>query len=193
MSSSAFDDTLDALLTAMKWDKTQFEQFRMMIWVSTAAGAIVGNNVRALLGSMISPDPKVPPPATNPPLRRLSDYVILYWREACGGEDKCMKGLHYVIHQDVDNKVGQLVVEKVLGEDEEGEQVEPEPWSGKQVGVDGEEGKALVGCPNGYGIAFMLAQNQGVSGKKTIDSVVIFADKYGEMSLAYHMKDQQSA
>ena len=39
----------------------------------------------------------------------------------------------------------------------------------------------------------MLAQNQGVSGKKTIDSVVIFADKYGEMSLAYHMKDQQSA
>ena len=60
-----------------------------------------------------------------------------------------MKGLHYVIHQDVDNKVGQLVVEKVLGEDEEGEQVEPEPWSGKQVGVDGEEGKALVGCPNG--------------------------------------------
>ena len=96
------------------------------------------------------------------------------------------------------------MVETILGED-----VEPNPWPhGKTIKTADEAGKALVGCPNGYGIAYMLAQNQNVLGKKTITEVTIFAgkeydnvmnlsitlrvDKYGEMSLLYHVENQKT-
>ena len=35
MSSSNFEDTLDALIHGMQWDKKKFQQFRMMVLIRT--------------------------------------------------------------------------------------------------------------------------------------------------------------
>lgn len=93
-----------------------------------------------------------------------------------------MGRLQWIIHQDVDNPVSQLVVSEVLNDED------PEPWPGITVQTSTDPGKALVGCPNGYGVGYMLAQNTASLGHKTIDSVVVFADTYQNECLAYHIE-----
>ena len=152
-----------------------------LMWINPVAGVVVANNVRAPLDPMV--DPKGKEPQTNPPLRRLSDYTFLCLQNACKDDKECLGRIEWVIHQDVDNKVAQRVVKQIMSKKK------PTSWPGKTFSTDDDEGKALVGCPNGYGLAYMLAQHQSALGKKTIDSVVVFKDKYGEMSLAFHVRD----
>ena len=66
------------------------------------------------------------------------------------------------------------------------------PWPGKnfQVGKADEDkaAKALIGCPNGYGNAFLLLQRPVQYGGLTIDTATIFEDDWGIPCLAWTFK-----
>jgi hypothetical protein len=43
-----------------------------------------------------------------------------------------------------------------------------------------DEGKAILGSPNGRGVAFFLYQHKNILGIKTVDSVTIFSTTGGD-------------
>ena len=45
--------------------------------------------------------------------------------------------------------------------------------------------KALVGIPNGLGIAWMLLQHKKQFGPRTIDEVKVFGSDYGELCISW--------
>ena len=60
-------------------------------------------------------------------------------------------------------------------------------WPGRQYNTNTEGGAALVGMPNGYGVAFMLAQRRASFGPRTIDHVRIFGNDHGQLTVGWHV------
>ena len=105
-----------------------------------------------------------------PPLNRWSDITWLLWNETTKGNPN---NLRYIGHDRIGNLKTQLVMEYVFkkhadppgpdegsdtdsdSESEEEEEDEPE-FPGLVFGMDTDEGKALLGTPNGIGTARLL-------------------------------------
>lgn len=128
-----------------------------------------------------------PPGAADPNpnrLRRLSDYTFLVWQDACRSDHTCIQSLEWVIHDDVINSACEAVARYAL-------QLEGvtslSAWPGTMFQTNTASGQALVGCPNGFGVAYMLGQNIIPFTPKTIDYVLVFADDFQSLSLAYHI------
>jgi hypothetical protein len=47
-------------------------------------------------------------------------------------------------------------------------------WPGVTFSMESEEGKAILGTPNGCGVAFMLIQHGKALGEKRIEKVTLF-------------------
>lgn len=66
------------------------------------------------------------------------------------------------------------------------------PWPGQSFTTDTENGLALLGCPNGWGVGYMLTQHSATSlGRKTVDRVAVFGDPVGgftvRLNLGFHI------
>ena len=157
------------------------------VWVSTGKGAII---------STLSYAPKDPiaNPAqggtSTPILRRWSDFAFLCWQHACQNDWHCMQGLEWVVQDSVRNqtslRVSSSAVSNVGG-----------TWStafpGTYIGMDREEGKAMLGTPNGWGVAWMLGQHVIPFGAKTAASVTVFENNDLEISFIFHVVESTDA
>lgn len=99
---------------------------------------------------------------------------------------QCLQRLEWIIHHSVTNPVSENVAATVMG------QSDYSAWPGKSFQTeDDDNGKALVGCPNGYGVGFLIADHSHLLGGKTIDYVNVFGDDvYGmivDVNFAYHV------
>ncbi|MCJ1332797.1 hypothetical protein MMC10_009491 [Thelotrema lepadinum] len=122
-----------------------------------------------------------------PPLmRRLSDFIFLIYQYASLQHNQKLDNLEWVIHGKVTNPVCIVVAKTVYTWTQD---ATLPPWPGKSFTTDTDQGKALLGCPNGYGNGFLLAQHTDQLGSKTVDKVIIFKDDNSQFSMAFHVDD----
>ena len=62
-------------------------------------------------------------------------------------------------------------------------------WPGIAFKADSENGKVLLGCPNGFGVGFMLAQHKVQLGNKTVGSIRVFGDSTKHLNLLFEIED----
>lgn len=61
-------------------------------------------------------------------------------------------------------------------------------WANKVVvGMDTNEGKAILASPNGRGIAWLLTNQKAQMGIKTIESVTVWADNFDNPNPGQHI------
>ncbi|MCJ1333503.1 hypothetical protein MMC10_010203 [Thelotrema lepadinum] len=182
------------------WNRQDFQQFAAeypepWIYPSFNAQYVVYANPVAhvvIVTSATSPrDPLVQPPAPTPnppPLRALSDFIFLAYKAACNSDASCISKLEWVIRYSITNSLTNEVAETATGRDDN-----YPTWPGVSFQTDTEQGKSLVGCPNGWGVAFMLGQRADTTlGRKTIDRVAVMGNPFDgdetvNMNLAFHV------
>ena len=150
-------------------------------------------------------DPLIDPNADQPkfwPLRRFSDFLFLAHSFLCRGAEGCLPRLEWIVHSFVVNEETIDVVDQLMGNPPNGTEPDDDPdeqdmkWPGKSFPITvatpdiiDQASVATVGCPNGYGNAFLLSQHLQEYGYKTIDSVNIFADDQEELAVAWHINN----
>lgn len=183
---------IDSLQYPQSWVKVNGQDFiaEYEVWISTIRGAIFVSWAQSpkedTQGSYLDP---AKPPGTPEPLNKLSDYAFLVWQEACnkGSDPNCITGLQWIIHQRVSNDVSNKIISLATGIEEN-----YPGWPGISFSTGDKKGMALLGCPNGYDVAYLVAQHQMTPlGAKTIDKSYVFADQSGRqtfgVNLAYHI------
>ncbi|KAI7218284.1 hypothetical protein KC333_g3696 [Hortaea werneckii] len=112
---------------------------------------------------------KIAWPWPAPKLKRWSDVTFLLWQEHCRQANVDPAGLEWVFHVNISNMETREVIFGVLGEEEH-----LVPWPGRSFDIDGEEGKRLLGSPNGSGTGWLLADYAKIFLGKVIDRIVVF-------------------
>ena len=181
-------------------------------WLNAVDGAIVVTSIFA------PEDPLSPPGAPNPqppPLRRFSDWLFVVWKDFCEDQPPCIQHLNWVIHHTVFNPSCEDAATETLvntGDDDSDDDdsdharrgtsykwpsfpgtmfdIRNEFITPRTDAIDAaiENFNAMVGCPNGYGLAYMLQQHQDSMGYKVIDQVYLFrGDDTDLLNIAYHI------
>ncbi|KAF7186262.1 hypothetical protein HII31_12337 [Pseudocercospora fuligena] len=138
-----------------------------------ATGAIYRNVFSCELGVLIAVNNEgpqhvknAPPRESLVPLRQWSDIMGLQWQKLCGN-----KPLRYVIRNSVRNPDTLRDLRQIYGVSTfEGLPVADSPlgeYPGKTLTGDSEEGEAIIGSPNGRGVAFLLYQHKKTFGDTT--------------------------
>ncbi|RDW59246.1 hypothetical protein BP5796_12170 [Coleophoma crateriformis] len=119
--------------------------------------------------------PNQPPPALN----NWADVTFLQWYTAAkvsGGSNNAIlkraRSLKYFVRYHIINAESQGIIDHAL--QNVGATLQPWP-NGHTFPMTTDEGKAILGSPNGRGVAFFLYQHKTVLGIKTVDSVTIFS------------------
>jgi len=104
-----------------------------------------------------------------PKLQHWSDIAYLQWCEAA---QRCSEppALQFVIRYSVRNETTNLIVNRALRD--VGRQ--GEPWPGVVFTMDTDQGRAILGSPNGSGVARLLSQHKVQFFQKTVSEVRVF-------------------
>ncbi|KAF2246107.1 hypothetical protein BU26DRAFT_395261, partial [Trematosphaeria pertusa] len=129
-----------------------------------------------------------PPVTTYPPLHHWSDIAFLQLLKPAV---YVPPNLHYIIRYAIQNMATISVLKHVLAK----QGIEKlDIWPGITLGMESEEGQAILGTPNGGGTAWLLAQHRRQLGRKTVDKVSVFYAENGKdvwrwPSLVFWLKD----
>ncbi|PSN75359.1 hypothetical protein BS50DRAFT_616031 [Corynespora cassiicola Philippines] len=113
-----------------------------------------------------------------PELGWWSDVAFLQWisppcipvdAEAMP-EVENQRNLKYVFRTNIENETTQEVVNRILPDFKK----EKCTWPGVTFRTDSLEGRALLGTPNGAGVAWLLAQHREQLGWRVVDQVTVF-------------------
>ncbi|KAI4090693.1 MAG: hypothetical protein LQ344_004596 [Seirophora lacunosa] len=98
-----------------------------------------------------------------PNLHRWSDVVWQNWTAITGDDVNARRGLRFILRQHVWTESVRRLLEYI-------EVVEPDklnlPYPGKVYDMRSDDGKALLGCPHGVGVAWLIADHSNVLGRK---------------------------
>ncbi|KAF2109955.1 hypothetical protein BDV96DRAFT_669005 [Lophiotrema nucula] len=134
---------------------------------------------------------KNPPVTVLPKLKLWSDVIYVQWARIHAA-DPASPGIHnlrYVFSSPVENAASNQLIEEATGK----KVTELGKWPGETFSTDVDEGKALLGAPNGVGIGWLLAQHKRQLGNKIVEKVQVFmsvaaAGKFP--TLLYHVVDR---
>ena len=135
---------------------------------------------------IVAPGMFLPDPG---PLRRLSDYVYIVWKESCGdrptkdARNKCKQGLKWIIHQNVKARPIEAIV-RIL---QANGRLVNNPWPGLQMDWFDQGALAVIGSPNGWSVIYMLGQHYSVLGERRIRQVYLFLNDNGGLNLAFRL------
>ena len=163
--------------------------------VNIEAGVVITPTVESPKKPLIpGAGPNDPPPPDLPYL--LSDFMFMILQDMCKNQQSptaCVRNLKWVVHYNVVNKVCLDVAKQATRNPD----IYSFPhWPGISFQVAGDYGstvtqwaKALIGCPNGYGVAYMLSQFRLKFGPRTINNVYVFGndDASARLCLAYQI------
>jgi len=136
------------------------------------------------------------PPVTGTdliPIRQWSDVVFLDYQTLTRAQQQSpesMQKLRYVFRLRITNGATLGIIEAVLGVTSWRETVRE--WPGDWFGMDTDKGKALLGTPNGRGVAWLLAQHKKQLGRKVVSGVRVFKHAPGAQpspSLLFYLED----
>jgi hypothetical protein len=106
------------------------------------------------------------PPKRAPPLNKLSDVLFINWQSSAKGED--ISNLKYFFRLHIKNDLTKARIKDAAGE------VIPR-WPGTSFGMNQEEGQALLGTPNGLGVAYFLIEHKKQLNVKIPTKVTVFS------------------
>lgn len=129
-------------------------------------------------------------PAGLPVLQHWSDITFLQWQELASKPTE-LQGLRRVMHRKVSNENTKAIIKHVLEKRGKFETREVIAWTEKNLEGDGDDFLALLGSPNGYGTAFMLAQHKAQLGWKSVKSITVYQSK--QRILVFELEDLSSA
>ena len=132
------------------------------------------------------------PPVTGDnviPLKRWSDVIFLNYQSLMVGRGKdAMHRLKYIFRMRVNNKKSVKIMEGILGGGSLRESIKA--WPGVYYGMETDDGRALLGTPNGLGVAWLLIQHKKQLGRKTVAGVRLYRNKDDNLaSLCFYLKD----
>jgi hypothetical protein len=107
-----------------------------------------------------------------PDVRRLSDILFVEWQDQAKRFNLDVKELKWVLRYDIRNDMTRSVIYAVSWRQPKEEQ--SLLWPGIIVPGCSDDGKALLGTPNGVGVGWLLASHKKQLGQKTIESVRIW-------------------
>lgn len=113
-----------------------------------------------------------------PELRFWSDVAFLQWKSKSTKDSE----LKYVLRYNVLN----IHAESILTSIHLANNTETMPWPGICYDATSLEGQALLGSPNGSGVAYMLIQHKQELGHKTIEKITVFRQG-NELMLLFHV------
>lgn len=131
-------------------------------------------------------------------MQRLSDFIFLVHQEMCKEDpnpQECLNRIEWVIHNHIANTETDSVI-KTLTTIPGFPSADDLDWPGMgfttgdiSSNMVDQAAEALIGCPNGSGVAFLLSRHRPPNeyGWKTIDEAYYFKDDIGWDSLAYHI------
>jgi hypothetical protein len=108
------------------------------------------------------------------PLGRSSDILFLEWEAQVETAKTELTSILYVMRSNIVNIESRNVIFQAL--QSAGRDNGPRKWPGDTFDMTTEEGRAILGTPNGIGVAYLLSQHQKQLGRKTITSVQVFDD-----------------
>lgn len=117
-----------------------------------------------------------------PALQRWSDVAYLQWSMCTEASDP----LKFVLQYHVKNPAAEAVVQLINSVND----TEVMPWPGTTYETATEEGLALLGTPNGIGVAYLLIQHKANLGHKTIDKITVFRYQH-RLMLLFHITQVQ--
>ena len=114
--------------------------------------------------------------ALHQPELHWSDVVFIQWMNECQ-KHKDTTGqpasdLRYVFRYNITNKLTHNVIEEILNKRKHSSEP-PEPWMECKVSPNSLDGMALLGTPNGVGVAYLLIQHKQEFGSKRVGSIDI--------------------
>lgn len=119
-----------------------------------------------------------------PELRFLSDIMYLQWAERASAHNVDLGNIRYVFSSPIDNDETRALIARATGDT-----AFPPPWARRiELPADSEGGHALLGSPNGRGVAMMLIQHKKTMGVKVVDKIAVFG-KGADVSLMFYIKD----
>jgi hypothetical protein len=95
--------------------------------------------------------------------------VFVEWQYQARTRGLPISELNYVFRIEITNADTIKVIQRILGG-------AFRPWPGVSVPMTNEAGLAMLGTPNGRGVAWLLATHKEQFGKKTIESVTVWSD-----------------
>lgn len=167
---------------------------RYKAWFNMVDGVIIVGLIQSPINPII-PDwvPEADRPQ-QPPLTKLSDWLFVIWKDQCHNNIRCIRRLAWIIHEGIINESTRDVAKQVGGWPLNWQPHWPR-WQGIQNSYDADTSPAkikfdaLVGCPNGWGIVYMLSQHRAAFGRKMIDEVRVFAcDDRDILCMAWHIR-----
>ncbi|KAB8199136.1 hypothetical protein P875_00095127 [Aspergillus parasiticus SU-1] len=117
-----------------------------------------------------------------PAISRLSDVYFLLWKEVAGKSEAELKNIKYFVRHHVINGHSLDVALEVAsgkplpprGKDEPRDTSMVEEWPGKSYDMSTDDGKAILGTPNGAGVARFLMDHKLELGVKAPSKVTVF-------------------
>ncbi|KAF1358006.1 hypothetical protein EJ07DRAFT_126217 [Lizonia empirigonia] len=134
--------------------------------INTSTGALFGLD---RLAPEKAADHRVPQIEKDelPSLQRYSDVAWLFWAKQAARKNK----LKYFFTVAITNIETQRAIRRAL----KNAQAEYGPWPGTTFSVDSDEGKVLLGCSNGRGHGYFLAQHKPqLGGNMYISKIQVF-------------------
>lgn len=133
--------------------------------------------------------PPLEPTDPLPDLKRWSDVAYLVWAAECQKKGKDVSSLRYVFSSPVENAETRGIIARAMDTAHE-----PPLWPGrKEYTMDSDEGKAILGSPNGRGAALLLIQHKATMGETTtIEKVAVFGEGEDTNLLFYVKKGGQA-
>ena len=105
--------------------------------------------------------------------------VFVEWQSQAESWGLDVRQLNYVFRFEIANADTKEVIRRILGGEES-------PWPGVEVSMRDPAGLAMLGTPNGLGIAWLLATHKDQLGTRTIESVRVWTGAVGTDGRLYH-------
>ncbi|KAJ4305764.1 hypothetical protein N0V90_001296 [Kalmusia sp. IMI 367209] len=151
---------------------------RFFFGFEASSGVLVSTSLR-------SPENMAPEFPRYPPLKHVSDMLWGQW--SCLKDRPRVDNIRiYIVTQVLNDKALDIIWRVIRSAGLGCWQM----WPGTRLGMETEEGRALLGTPVGQGIRYLLAQHKAQLGSKTVTMVDLYeAEMGGFPNLVFHIED----
>ena len=133
-----------------------------------------------------------------PDLKHWSDIAWLQWTDPTATAAAGSGELKYVLRNAIENKDTLNIIDRIIGgyrEENNKENKWVPNWPGIDFAADSMRAQALLGTPNGHGVAWLLIEHKDkkLLGHKTVNKVTLFFtdndERGSQPSLLFHIED----
>ncbi|KAL9001093.1 MAG: hypothetical protein Q9188_005518 [Gyalolechia gomerana] len=151
--------------TDAHYDLAFIPNYRAIVGIETRSPWV---NVKRRLQQQRKPATSADISKLVPSLHRLSDFMWTYWTTV----SPTPNNLRYIMRDNINNEDSVAIMNDIFKKYGDGK---PLAWPGLYFTLADEEGQALLGTPNGYAVAYLLADRaRELGANRRVPAVSIF-------------------